>query len=48
MSWRPEPIRQSDPHEDAVKAIRLMAVKAAMLVLIPLLAAAVAVWWRFG
>ena len=33
---------------DAAKAIRFLAVKAAIFILIPLLAALLAVWWRFG
>ncbi|MDX2155669.1 MAG: phosphoribosylformylglycinamidine synthase-associated small membrane protein [Hyphomicrobiaceae bacterium] len=41
-------MRQTDPHDDAVRAIRFMAVKAAIFILIPLIAALVAVWWRFG
>ncbi len=38
-----------DPHrDDAARAIRFLAGKAAIFILIPLLAAALAVWWRFG
>jgi len=48
MSSEPEPIVQSDVHEDAVRAIKFMAMKAAIFILIPLLAALIAVWWRFG
>lgn len=40
---------QQDQHrDDAAKAIRFLAVKAAIFILVPLLAAALAVWWRFG
>ncbi len=45
---RPGFPRQSDPHEDAVLAIKYMAAKAAIFILVPLLAALIAVWWRFG
>jgi hypothetical protein len=45
---RPDFPRQSDVHEDAVRAIRLLAAKAAMFILVPLVAVVVAVWWRFG
>jgi hypothetical protein len=48
MSSEPERIVQSDVHEDAVRAIKLLAIKAAIFILIPLMAALVAVWWRFG
>jgi hypothetical protein len=48
MSSEPEPIVQSDVHEDAVRAIKFLAMKAAIFILIPLLAALIAVWWRFG
>lgn len=34
--------------DDARRAIRFLAVKAAIFILIPLLAALLAVWWRFG
>ncbi len=40
---------QPDPHrDDAARAIRFLAAKAAIFILVPLLAAALAVWWRFG
>jgi hypothetical protein len=48
VSLEPERIVQSDVHEDAVRAIKFMAVKAAIFILIPLVAALIAVWWRFG
>ncbi len=48
MSSEPEPIVQSDVHEDAVRAIKFLAIKAAIFILIPLVAALIAVWWRFG
>jgi hypothetical protein len=48
MSSEPDPIVQSDVHEDAVRAIKFLAMKAALFILIPLLAALIAVWWRFG
>lgn len=48
MSSEPDPIVQSDVHEDAVRAIKYLAAKAAIFILIPLLAALIAVWWRFG
>jgi hypothetical protein len=48
MSSPPERIEQSDVHEDAVRAIKFMAGKAAIFILVPLLAALIAVWWRFG
>ncbi|MBS0243093.1 MAG: phosphoribosylformylglycinamidine synthase [Proteobacteria bacterium] len=34
--------------DDALRAVKFMAVKAAVFILIPLLAALLAVWWRFG
>ena len=33
---------------DAGQAIKFLALKAAIFILIPLLAALIAVWWRFG
>jgi len=48
MSSPPDPIVQSDVHDDAVRAIKFMAAKAAIFILIPLVAALIAVWWRFG
>ena len=33
---------------DAAKAVKFLAVKAAVFILIPLLATLIAVWWRFG
>ncbi len=48
MSSEPERIVQSDVHEDAVRAIKFVALKAVIFLLIPLVAALVAVWWRFG
>ena len=48
MSSEPDPIVQSDVHEDAVRAIKFLAMKAAIFILVPLVAALVAVWWRFG
>ena len=48
MSSPPEPVPRSDQASDAAKAIRFMAIKAAIFILIPLIAAALAVWWRFG
>ncbi len=33
---------------DASQAIKFLALKAAIFILIPLLAALIAVWWRFG
>ena len=48
MSSEPERIVQSDVHEDAVRAIKFVAVKAAIFILVPLVAALIAVWWRFG
>ncbi|MGE0698327.1 MAG: phosphoribosylformylglycinamidine synthase-associated small membrane protein [Hyphomicrobiaceae bacterium] len=48
MGSPPDPIIQSDVHDDAVRAIKFMAVKAAIFILVPLLAALIAVWWRFG
>ena len=48
VSSLPEPIGQYDVHEDAVRAIRFMAMKATIFILIPLLAALIAVGWRFG
>ena len=48
MSSAPEGPKQSDPHEDAITAIRFLAAKAAIFILIPLVAALIAVWWRFG
>ena len=38
-----------DPHrDDAIRAMWFLAGKAAIFILVPLLAAALAVWWRFG
>jgi hypothetical protein len=48
MSSPPERIEQSDVHEDAIRAIKFLALKAAIFILVPLVAALVAVWWRFG
>lgn len=48
MNSPPERIEQSDVHEDAVRAIKFLAMKAAIFILVPLVAALVAVWWRFG
>lgn len=48
MNSPPDPIRQTDVHDDAVRAIKFMAAKAAIFILVPLLAALFAVWWRFG
>ncbi len=48
MSLPPERIEQSDVHEDAVRAIKFLAIKAAVFILVPVVAALVAVWWRFG
>lgn len=48
MSSEPEGIVQSDVHEDAVRAIKYMAIKAAIFILVPMVAALIAVWWRFG
>jgi|LNFM01.1.fsa_nt_gb hypothetical protein len=48
MSSPPDPIRQTDVHDDAVRAIKFMAAKAAIFILVPLVAALLAVWWRFG
>jgi len=42
------PIEQRDVHEDAVWAFKYLALKAAIFMLVPLVAALVAVWWRFG
>ncbi len=48
MSSAPEPAHRANQREDAARAIRYLAVKAAIFILIPMLAAALAVWWRFG
>jgi len=48
MSSPPEPIEQRDVHEDAIRAFKYLALKAAVFMLVPLVAALVAVWWRFG
>lgn len=48
MSSLPEGSKQTDPHEDARIAIRFLALKAAVFILIPLAAAMIAVWWRLG
>jgi len=48
VNSEPERIVQSDVHEDAVRAIKFVAIKAAIFILIPLLAALIAVWLRFG
>lgn len=48
MSSPPERIEQSDVHEDAIRAFKFLALKAAIFILVPLIAALVAVWWRFG
>lgn len=41
----PRPEQRPD---DAARAVRLLAMKAVIFILVPLLAAAVAVWWRLG
>jgi len=33
---------------DAARAVRFLALKAAIFILIPAVAALIAVWWRFG
>jgi len=33
---------------DAAQAVRFMAIKAAIFILIPLIVSAVMVWWKFG
>ena len=48
MSSPPERIVQSVVHEDAARPIKFMAMKAAIVIVIPLVAPAIAVWWRFG
>ncbi|MFV0296965.1 MAG: phosphoribosylformylglycinamidine synthase-associated small membrane protein [Hyphomicrobiaceae bacterium] len=48
MNSRPEPGVKSHHGDDAARAIRFMVVKAAIFILVPMLAAVVAVWWRFG
>jgi len=48
MNSPPERIEQSDVHEDAVRAFKFLAFKAAMFIVVPLIAAILAVWWRFG
>jgi hypothetical protein len=48
MSSAPERIVQSDVHEDAVHAFGSVAARALFLLLAPLLAALLAVWWRFA
>jgi hypothetical protein len=48
MSSPPEPIVQSDVHDDAVRAIRVMAVKAAIFLTVALISALIAVWWQLG
>ncbi|MGE0765473.1 MAG: hypothetical protein AB7L90_03325 [Hyphomicrobiaceae bacterium] len=48
MNSPPERIEQSDVHEDAVRAFKVLATKAAMIVVVPVLAALLAIWWRLG
>ncbi|MGD9806717.1 MAG: hypothetical protein AB7E81_20710 [Hyphomicrobiaceae bacterium] len=48
MNSAPEHIEQSDVHEDAVRAFKFLAAKAAMLLLVPLFAAVFVIWWSFG
>ena len=48
MRSPPERIKQSDVHEDAVRAIKFVAIKAAIFILVPMICALVAIWWRFG
>ena len=38
----------TDRNDDAVRAVKFMALKAGVFILVPLVAALVAVWWRFG
>lgn len=38
----------ADREDDAVRAIKFMALKAAVFILVPLVVALIAVWWRFG
>ncbi len=42
------PAGEHKQDSDAIKAIKFLALKAAIFILIPLLAALIAVWWRFG
>ena len=38
----------TDRNDDAVRAAKFMAVKAGVFILVPLVAALIAVWWRFS
>ena len=42
------PSGENKQDSDAAKAVKFLALKAAIFILIPLLAALIAVWWRFG
>ncbi|MEZ5855423.1 MAG: phosphoribosylformylglycinamidine synthase-associated small membrane protein [Hyphomicrobiaceae bacterium] len=49
MSLAPEETKRPDAaRSDAAQALRYLAIKAAIFILIPLVAAGIAVWWRFG
>jgi hypothetical protein len=48
MSTEASPPPEQARGDDAARAIRFLAVKAAIFILVPLVAALIAVWWRFG
>jgi hypothetical protein len=48
LSSVPDKIAQSDVHEDAVRAFKSLAAKAAILMLTLLFAVLLAVLWRFA
>ena len=48
MSSGPDHIEQSDVHEDAVRAIKVLVAKASMLLLVLLVAGMALLWWRIA
>ena len=48
MRSQPDSNQKARGPSDAHRAIRFLALKAAIFILIPAVAALVAVWWRFG